>query len=60
MKDITAKSLYDEVTQTLKNCVNTPHIRNYVGDKMNLFTWEAYGKRYDSFLKNISIISHKK
>lgn len=52
MKDITAQSLYEGVMYHLRNSINE-HIRNYVEKKMDLFTWEAYGKRYDIFLKEI-------
>lgn len=52
MKEITAQSLYDGVMYHLKNSINK-HKRNYVEGKMDLFTWEAYGKRYNTFLKGI-------
>lgn len=59
MKDITSQSLFEEVKHLLANCKQNG-VRNYVGDKMNRFTWEAYGQRYNSFLKKIHDTSKKK
>lgn len=56
MKDISASSLYEGVQYHLNNSKNDS-VRNYVGNKINLFTWEEYGKRYTEFLKQLK---HKK
>lgn len=54
MEDITAQSLSKGVKQQLAKC-KQEGIRNYVGDKMKRFTWEAYGERYNSFLQKIML-----
>lgn len=54
MKQIDASSLREGVLAQLKlSDLTEGKVRNYVGDKMNLFTWKAYGDRYDAFLKKI-------
>lgn len=52
MKKIDAESLREGVLYQLETCLHEG-VRNYVGDKMNLFAWKAYGKRYDKFLKTL-------
>lgn len=52
MKEINAESLRKGVYQQLVTCKHEG-VRNYVGNKMALFTWDAYGKRYDKFLKSM-------
>ena len=52
MPEITAKALKEGVKIQLGKC-NISETRNYVESKMNLFTWEAYGVRYNKFLNEI-------
>lgn len=59
MEDITSLSLFKGVKRQLAHC-KQDGVRNYVNDKMELFTWESYGQRYNSFLDKIVMCSLNK
>lgn len=54
MKELSVDELKRGVNHTL-NLADSfqENSRNYVHNNMEKFTWEAYGKRYDDFLKSI-------
>ena len=51
MKELTIHELGVCITEAIKLSETQQGIRNYVHDDINKFTWEAYGKRYNDFLK---------
>lgn len=51
MKELTIHELGVCITEAIKLNETQQGIRNYVHDDINKFTWEAYGKRYNDFLK---------
>jgi glycosyltransferase involved in cell wall biosynthesis len=54
MNEFSPKELEKGVFKFLNQAVNK-NPRNYVGDKLELFSWKAYGERYDEFLHEIEL-----
>lgn len=51
MKELTIDELGRCIIEAIKLSDTQQGIRNYVHNDINKFTWEAYGKRYNDFIK---------
>jgi glycosyltransferase involved in cell wall biosynthesis len=55
MPELTAECLAACIREALQLAVSQPEgKRNYAGDAIKNLTWEAHGKRYNDFIKNIT------
>lgn len=51
MKEVSVSALEEAIKEALKLSATQHGERSYAKDDLDIFSWEAYGKRYNDFLK---------